>query len=149
MRRLALLLALLFALAPFFAAAAPKKLDSFSGKVVPLSKVLAKAKIDLDPDAAAHWLALVTADGKVYPLIKNAGSRAFFQDKSLHDRPMQLLGRVVEGSQLLQVNTINSVIEGKVHDLYYWCDICSIRRPEKNACECCGGAMELREVPMK
>jgi len=34
--------------------------------------------------------------------------------------------------------------------VYYWCETCAIRRdyPEKGVCECCGGPMELREVPL-
>ncbi len=35
------------------------------------------------------------------------------------------------------------------HDIYYWCDICAIKRFEKKECECCGAPMELREVKVK
>jgi hypothetical protein len=37
----------------------------------------------------------------------------------------------------------------RAQKVYSWCDICSIRRGEKNACEFCGGPMELREEPVK
>jgi hypothetical protein len=42
---------------------------------------------------------------------------------------------------------VHSYKDGKLHDVYYWCDICSIRGSELHACDCCGGPMELREVP--
>ena len=47
------------------------------------------------------------------------------------------------------LNTTIRLREGKLHEVYYWCDICSIRRGEKMTCECCGGPMELREEPLK
>jgi hypothetical protein len=74
----------------------------------------------------------------------------FFTDKRLLNRPMQLQGRVVPGTPLLQLTQVQSLKDGKLHDVYYWCDVCAIRRSslEKTGiCECCGGPMELKEVP--
>lgn len=122
---------------------------TFDGKVVPLSTVLEKQGVKLDADAAPQWLALVGEDGKVYPLVKDDGARLFFADKALLDRPMRLTGRLVAGSQLLQVVTAHSLVKGEPHEVYYWCDVCAIRRTEKKICECCGGPMELRETPVK
>jgi hypothetical protein len=125
------------------------KIETFKGKVVPLTDLLAKSDIKLDSDAAPHWLALVTDDGKVYPIVKETGGRMFFKDKTLLNRAMQLSGRVVPGSMLLQVSVVNSLHKGKAHEVYYWCDICAIKRGEKNDCECCGGPMELKEDEIK
>ncbi len=124
------------------------KLQTFAGKVKPLAVVLAKSDVKLDADAAPHWLALVADDGKVYPLVKDGGARLFFKDKALLDRPMQLTGRLVGGS-MLQVAFVNSLQKGARHEVFYWCDICAIRRGEKEECECCGGQMVLREEPVK
>jgi len=149
-RRLAVCLALAFCASPvLLAAARQEKRETFTGKVVPLAGLVEKIGSKLDADAAPHWLALVTDDGKVYPLIKDTGSRMFFNDKALLNRPMRLTGRLLPGSQLLQVIQVHSLRMGKLHDVYYWCNICSIRRNEKNACECCGGPMELKEEPVE
>ena len=129
--------------------AAPPKLDTFTGKVRPLADLVRPLGTKLDPDAAPHWLALVSDDGKIYPLIKDDGARVFFADKEVLDRPMQVNGRLLPGSQLLQVIEVHSLKKGVPHDLYYWCDICSIRRRSKMICECCGGPMERKEVPVK
>jgi rRNA maturation endonuclease Nob1 len=43
----------------------------------------------------------------------------------------------------------HSLVKGQLHEVYYWCDICSIKRFEKKICECCGGPMERREEPVK
>jgi len=143
-------LAIAVALSPFLLAADKEpKNEEFNGKVVPLAPLLEKFGAKLDADAAAASLALQTDDGKVYPLIKDDGTRMFFLDKRLRDRPMRLTGRLHPPTQMLQVLTVRSIIKGEPHDVFYWCDICSIRRREKQACDCCGGPMELREEPIK
>jgi hypothetical protein len=129
--------------------AAEEKLDMIDGKVQPLADLVRKAGSKLDADAAPVWLALVTAAGKVYPLVKDDGARMFYLDRALLNRPMRLTGRFLPGSQILQVREVRSLHKGVVCDVYYWCDICSIRRNEKHVCECCGGAMRLREEPLK
>ena len=151
-RRCGLCLACLMALLPLLAAAPkakPARSSYFTGKVVPLADLVAKAGGALDADAAPHWLALVTADGKVYPLVKDAGSRLFFKDKALLKRPMRLTGRLLPGSGVLRVLAVQSLHKGKLHEVFYWCDTCAIKRGEKMICECCGGPMELREEPLK
>src|SRR5262245_51208000 len=70
------------------------KTQQYAGKVVPLAGVLVKFNAKLDADAAPHWLALVADDGKVYPLVKDGGTRLFFKDPRLLERPMRLTGRV-------------------------------------------------------
>jgi hypothetical protein len=152
-RRLSLALACVFGFAPLLVGAAGKtpaaRTDFYKGKVVPLAELVSGAGSRLDPDAAPYWLALVGEDGKVYPLVKDSGSRMFFKDPALLKRPMRLTGRLVPGSQLLRVTAVHSYVKGELHEVYYWCDICSIRRSEKNICECCGGPMELHEDPVK
>lgn len=153
-RRLAVILACLIGFAPLFAGDSDAKkpvakIDDYKGKVVPLADLLAKSGTHLDPDAAPYWLALVGEDGNIYPLLKDSGSRMFFQDRELLKRPMRLTGRVLPKSQLLQVTAVHSYIKGQLQEVYYWCEICSIRRSEKNACECCGGPMVRCEEPVK
>lgn len=121
----------------------------YKGKVVPLAAVLEKQKIKLDADAAPHWLALQAEDGKIFPLVKDDGCRMFFKDERLLNRPMQLTGRLVPGTNFLQVVTVHSLVKGELNDVFYWCDICSIRRNEKKICDCCGGPMALKEEPVR
>jgi hypothetical protein len=143
---------LIFSLPHFAPGAAPEpaKNEQFKGKVVTLASVLEKAGARLDADAAPVSLVLVTDAGKIYPLVKDDGSRLFFKDERLLNRPMELTGRLFPKSELLQVVTVHSFNKKDERcEVYYWCDICSIRRGEKMKCECCGGPMELHEVPVK
>ena len=153
-RHLALLVTLAVCMSPLVIAwggDAPDSLKNeyFKGKVVSLAGFVEKFGSKLDEDAVPTWLALSTEDGKLYPLIKDDGSRMFFTDPRLRNRPMRLTARMLPGSQLLQVVEVHSYLKGELHELYYWCDICAIRRLENKKCECCGGPMELREVPVK
>jgi hypothetical protein len=151
-RRFGLIFALLMPCVPALAGPAAEqqpafKTQYFNGKVVPLSAVLEKQGAKLDADAAAHWMALVGDDGKIYPLIKDDGSRMFFKDKTLLNRPMRLTARLLPESNLLQVVSVHSYVKGKLHEMYYWCDTCSIRSYELGDCGCCGAIMVLREEP--
>jgi hypothetical protein len=153
-RRGAPALALAVVLGTIHAAAPParradEKPRAFEGKVVPVADLVAKSGTRLDADAAPFWLALVTDEGKVYPLVKDGGSRLFFLDKALRNRPMRLQGKLIPDSTLLRVLSANSLVKGVPHEVYYWCDICSIRRGEKMICECCGGPMDLTEEPAR
>src|SRR5262249_17674849 len=118
-RRLGLVVAVLAGFTPLLlirvGAAAPKaKAEQFDGKVVPLAGMLKEFGSQLDPDAAPHWLALVTRDGKVYPLIKDDGSRLFFRDPKLLNRPMRLTARRFKDTHLLQVLDVHSFVKGKL-----------------------------------
>ena len=121
----------------------------YDGKIVPIKELVEKIGSKLDADAEPTWLALETDKGDIYPLIKDEGSRMFFKDATLLKRPMSLTGKLLPNSTLIQVLEVNSMKDGKLHDIYYWCDICSIKRYEKKICECCGGPMELREEPVR
>ncbi len=144
--RLALLLVLGLCLSPLIAA--PPKIDDLNGKVVPLAQVLDKLGVRLDKDASPS-LALLTDDGKAYPLVKDSGSRMFFKDERLLNRPMRLTARLLPEAGMLQVVQVHSYHKGQLHEVFYWCDVCSIRRSEKGICDCCGAPLVLREEPVK
>jgi hypothetical protein len=149
--RLGIPAALVLAVLPFVLAPAAEpapRLETFTGKVMPLKTVLEKSGIKLDKDAGGF--ALVTDDNHVYPLVKDDGGRMFFKDERLLNRPMRLSGKRVADGRLLQVLQVRSISKkGELYEVYYWCDICSIKRFEKQDCDCCGALMELREVPEK
>jgi hypothetical protein len=124
---------------------AAAKASHFQGKVVALAELLKKKDVKLDADAAPATLALEADDGKVYPLVKNDGSRMFFKDKALLNRPMRLTATLVAGG-LLDVSAAHSVVKGKLHEVYYWCDNCALAYSEPGECICCGAAVKLVEV---
>jgi hypothetical protein len=156
-KRFGVLLALCFAAIPLWSGRAGwagdakpgDSKDTYQGKVVPLADILARAGMKLDADASSSWLVLQAEDGRIYPLVKDDGSRMFFKDAKLLNRPMRLTARRLPNSDLLHVVNVHSLVKGKLHDIYYWCDICTIKRFEAGICDCCGAPMEFREVLCK
>jgi hypothetical protein len=152
-RRLGILAALGMSLSPVLFAADPPKSDAkpqfYNGKVVSLATYFEKLGTKMDREAAPQWYGLVTDDGKIYPLIKDDGSRMFFKDERLLNRPMRLTARLIGNSNFLQVFQVHSYLKNQLHEVYYWCDICAIKRFEKKDCDCCGAPMIFREEPVK
>jgi hypothetical protein len=149
--RAAIVLAGLIAMSPLFwrplEAAPEAKPSAFTGKVVPVKDLTEKSGVKLDRDASPFLVALVV-DGKAYLVLKDDGGRRFYKDERLLNREYRITGRLIGGT-MLQVLSVQSIKNGQLYDIYYWCDICAIRRNEKKDCECCGGPMELREEPIK
>lgn len=147
-KRCALLGVVVVSLSPLLFAQTPAEKSAptayFKGKVLPLAQAI-NAKVDDD----ANWLVLVADDGTIYPLVKDNGSRLFYKDKRLLNRPMRLTARQVPGSTILNVVQTHSFLKGQLHEVYYWCDICTIRGFQPGICDCCGDPMELRETPAK
>jgi hypothetical protein len=129
--------------------AAAEKMQFYKGKVLPLADLLDKQGVKMDKEAAAQLMVLVGDDGKVYSLVKDDGARMFWKDAQLLNRPMRLTARPIGATNFLQVFQVHSYLKGELHEVYYWCDICIIKRFEKRDCECCGAPMEFREPPVQ
>ncbi|MBL8793003.1 MAG: hypothetical protein JNM56_03800 [Planctomycetia bacterium] len=126
-----------------------EKTQLYKGKVLPLADLLDKQGVKMDKEAAVQLMVLVGDDGQVHPLVKDDGARMFWKDAQLLNRPMRLTARPVGGTNFLQVFQVHSYRKGQLHEVYYWCDICIIKRFEKRDCECCGAPMEFREPPVQ
>ena len=57
----------------------------------------------------------------------------FYSDKALLNRAMRVTAREVGDDHYLQVLQAHSIIKGELHEVYYWCDVCTIKRFEKKA----------------
>ena len=154
LKRIGILFTFAFCLLPLLGgwAGDAKKADKnvyYTGKIVSVADLLAKAGTKMDADAAPFWLALQGEDGKVYLLVKDNGSRMFFKDAKLLNRPMRLTARLLPNSQIMEVINVHSIVKGKLHEVYYWCDVCTIKRYEAGICDCCGAPLDFREEPWK
>lgn len=121
--------------------------QAFDGKVVPLAEAL--KKLGTKPDADTTGVALVTADGTVYTMVKDAKTRLLFLDKQLHNRDVRLTAKVLPGTRVLHVEKVQTVKNGKVFNVDYWCENCQLEASEPGPCICCGAATVLRELPAK
>ena len=94
---------------------------------------------------AATECTFEAADGKKYQLVRVVTSRALFEDANLRARELEITGQVDAAGRLEVIQT-RSIKDGKLHDVYYWCETCHIRSPYGGDCWCCFQPFEFREV---
>ena len=89
----------------------------------------------------------VEGKARYYTVFRNALSEALFVDQRFREHELRLTGRVFPSTSLLEVTRFQWYREGKLRDLYYWCEVCAIRGVDPGACACCQDKVELREAP--
>lgn len=125
--------------------APPDAPQVFTGKVVP--HATPKGKTGAKP--GDRGLALVADDGTAHPLVEDGGSKMLFLDSQLRDRPVRLTALLVPGTKDLQVVCVQTVKDGTVSDVDYWCETCQISILHPGTCFCCGEETERRERPAR
>jgi hypothetical protein len=107
-----------------------------------------KGHVTMGPTGARDPLKFKTETGQIYSLVSNQMSTALFVDTNLHSKFLLLKGRVSDGTQRFEVTgNLRSIKGGKVHELYYYCDICAIKTSDPAICMCCREPVYLVEEP--
>ena len=88
-----------------------------------------------------------TESGTVYTLISNRMSSALFIDTNLQAKTLLLKGRVLPERRFEVTGNVRSFAEGKIHEMYYYCDICVIKGIDPGPCMCCREPVVLMEEP--
>ncbi len=78
-------------------------------------------------------------------LLRTAQSEALYVDERFKKHTLILSGRVFPGTGILEVSGWQWQRDGKSYEVYYWCDVCTIRGLIPGACACCQAEVELRE----
>jgi hypothetical protein len=121
--------------------------ELFSGKVVLLQDALKQRRIKV-ADEMKHQAVLETKSGELIPIAADWRGRAFFQDKKLRDRSVEIVGYRQPGVPYLQALIVYFSNEtGEREEFDYWCDICAIPMYEIKDCECCQGPSRHRYRP--
>src|SRR2546423_1580583 len=103
------------------------------------------------PDSAAACdgqtarFALSTGDGKLHYFSAADAATAMFTDARVRRRELQITAQAAADNQL-EIVRLQSVREGKLYDIYYFCELCNIRAYAAGLCPCCRNEMELRET---
>ena len=95
-----------------------------------------------------HLYGFKTTDGVFYTLLRTDLSEALFVDERLHQKTLIITGRTFPKTHLLEAIRLQTVRDGVVHDLYYYCDTCAIRAAAPGDCVCCQAPVELVEKPI-
>ena len=119
------------------------------GKVVCLPEEMHRTyQTDL-PTHHEHIYGFKTTNGVYYTLLRTKLSEALFADPRLREKELLLTGNVLPKSQIFDVTKMKSIRNGRVYDLYYYCDICAIRTVAPGPCVCCQAPVELVEEPLE
>lgn len=120
------------------------------GTIIPFREaVQQRTKVALEGTWGEDLLVLRADDGEVLPLWPTEAARFFYHDRRMWRRPVQLSARVYEGVPGLDLVRVYTIREGKLFDIYYWCDVCAIKMLKLQNCECCQGPIEIRETEVK
>jgi hypothetical protein len=126
------------------------------GKVGARSTVVTNAVVELKghlvrlSEKASEPVGLRTENGVVYALVSNHMSSALFIDTNFLGKTLVLKGRESPKEKSFEVTgNLRSFRGGKIHKLYYYCDICSIEGIDPGPCMCCRDPVHLIEEPAK
>lgn len=145
-------LALLLLLSPAFsdepsAASAESETVALRGRVVNIPAELQKNHTIDIPSTAKPVYGFRTGEGRIYTLLYTRRSMALFMDNRLHEKELVIKGRLFSGTQIVEATTIRSIVDGVIHDLFYYCDICAITALTPEICACCREPVRLVEEP--
>jgi hypothetical protein len=121
---------------------------SLRGRVICLTEELQKPyQVTPDCDARGHVYTLKTAEGKLYPFLPVDTAAAIWTDERFRQRDLQITARTFPNTDFIEVIRLQSWRDGKLHNLYYFCDVCYISSHKPGPCECCQEPYEFRETP--
>jgi len=127
---------------------AEPKMLSLRGRVVCLTEELEKRyQILPECQTRGHLYSLKTTDGKFYPFLPTDTAAAIWMDERFRTRELQVTARIFPESAFLEVIKLQSWRDGKLYDLYYYCDVCAISTHKPGPCECCQDPVQFRETP--
>lgn len=125
-----------------------EKQRTLRGKIVEIHAELQKShRIDI-PGEVEPIYGFKTSEGEIYTLLKTRRSLALFEDPRLQERELILKGRQFPKTKIFEATFIQSVHDGKIHDVYYYCDICAIKTLTPEICSCCREPVRLVEEPL-
>jgi hypothetical protein len=86
-------------------------------------------------------------DGQRFKFAAADSAAAIFTDPRVRLKELQLVARLRSGQEL-EIIRVRSYREGKLHDLYYFCEVCNITTYVPGPCPCCRSELELKETPV-
>jgi rubrerythrin len=68
-----------------------------------------------------------------------------FTDSRVRQRDLQVTARLRVGDHL-EIIKVQSIKDGKLYDIIYFCEVCNIRAYAPGLCPCCRNELEFRET---
>jgi hypothetical protein len=97
-------------------------------------------------DEANNLFGFASKAGKLYKFLPGDAMTAMFTDIRVRQRELQVTARLHSGYRL-EVIKVQSVKEGKLYDIFYYCEVCNIKSYAPGLCPCCRNELEFKETP--
>jgi hypothetical protein len=118
------------------------------GRVICLTEELTKLyQVVSDCENRGHAYTLKADDGKLHPFLPTDSAAAVWMDERYRQRDLQVTARIFPEGSFIEVIKFQSWRDGKLHDLYYYCDVCAISTHKPGPCDCCQDPVQFRETP--
>ncbi len=114
------------------------------GHIVCLNWTGRSSDSEQDCSELPHLFGLQTSDGKLFRFLPTDSATAMFEDSRVRAQQLQISTRLYPENQL-EIIKVYAVKAGKLYDIYYYCEVCSITAYAPGPCPCCRQEMELRE----
>ena len=137
---------LAFALSPIGFQEDEPALVVVRGRAVCLDSIGREGDSFLGCDGANQSFGFASKAGKLYKFLPGDVMTAMFTDIRVRQRELQVNARLHSGYRL-EVIKVQSIKEGKLYDIFYYCDVCNIKSYAPGLCPCCRNELEFKETP--
>jgi hypothetical protein len=97
---------------------------------------------------SSHGFGLIGADGTFYNFLHEDPSAAIFTDPRVRGRELLITARPHPENRL-EIIQVQSIHDGKLYDIFYFCEVCNITAYAPGPCTCCRQDFEFRETPAR
>jgi hypothetical protein len=123
---------------------------SFAAEPATKTNNLVELKGRVVPAPGSTNLQFRVESGPVYKLLPSRDAQALFADANLHSKVLLVKSKVHPKENALEViGTLRTIRNGKVYELYYYCNVCSVETSFPGPCVCCREPVVLREREAK
>lgn len=116
------------------------------GTVYCLDEAGNRLSADHDCSKAPHLYEIISVDKKLYKFSPDDVLTAMFKESRVRKLKLQITG-LLGNQNTLEIASLQALHDGKLYDIFYYCDICSITAYGPGDCPCCYNPLEFREKP--
>ena len=98
-------------------------------------------------DTASGGFEFSASTGQQYTFFEGDELAHIFKDPRVRSRELQISARL-HAKNRLEIIKVKSVVDGRLHDLYYFCEVCNITAYAPGPCPCCRNELEFFEKPL-
>lgn len=125
---------------------AEKQQVTITGHVYCLDNTGNRLPADQDCQPSAVKYELLANDGRTIPILSDDLLATIFTEARVRKMELQLSG-LLHSDKQLELVKIQALRDGKLFDIFYYCEVCKITAYGPGPCPCCYAPLEFIEKP--